>query len=237
VDGGFNHDNHEVNDMENTHLKGFSAGIFTSAQAINPWVSMWTRPRETVRHLLVEGQDGRMLVLASLAGIAQVLGRASGRDAGDHMEFSTILLLALALGPLAGLGALYFWSWLTAWTGRVLDGVGDAESIRIPMAWAGLPTAAGLAIWAIVLALLGPELFTAETPRLDANPALGSAFLVLMLGWVVLGVWSVVLMAKGVAEVQGYDSAWRGLANLVLGGLVMLGTVIVLAVCLFVVLR
>jgi hypothetical protein len=223
--------------MESTPLKGFSAGVLTTAQPMNPWVSMWTQPRETLRQLALEGQDGRMLLVVTLAGVAHVLSRASGRNMGDAMSLSNILLLAVVLGPISGLGALYFWSWLTARTGRWLGGAADAEALRMPIAWGGLPTAAGLGLWLVAVLLLGPDLFTTESPRMDANPVLALPLLVLMLGWIVLGIWSVVLLARGVAEVQGYASAWRGLGNLLLGGLILAGVAIVLAVVVVAVVR
>lgn len=218
--------------METVQQKGFSAGILT-ARPMNPWSSMWTQPRETVRQLVLAGHDGRVLLLASLAGIAEVLARASSRNMGDSFAFSNILVLAVLLGPVAGLGALYFWSWLTARTGRWLGGVADADALRVPIAWGGLPAAASLALWAVAIVLLGPDLFTAQTPRVDANPALGLFLMLVAVGWIVLGIWSVVLLAKGVAEVQGFASAWRGFGNLVLGGLVLIAAVVVLLIVIF----
>jgi hypothetical protein len=38
---------------------------------------------------------------------------------------------------------------------------------------------------------------------------------------VVLGVWSVVLLCQTIAEVQGFRSAWKGLGNVLLAGLVI----------------
>lgn len=44
----------------------------------------------------------------------------------------------------------------------------------------------------------------------------------------VLGVWSLVLLAKTVAEVQGYSSAWKGLGNVVMSVLVVLAPLVAL---------
>jgi hypothetical protein len=64
-------------------------------------------------------------------------------------------------------------------------------------------------------------MFTEETPRLDAQPALGIPLIALSLLEVVLGVWTFVLLCHTIAEVQGFRSAWRGLGNVVLAGAVI----------------
>lgn len=64
-------------------------------------------------------------------------------------------------------------------------------------------------------------MFTKETPHLNAQPVLWIPFIALSLLEVTLGVWTFVLLCHTIAEVQGFRSAWRGLANIVLAGAVI----------------
>jgi hypothetical protein len=66
-------------------------------------------------------------------------------------------------------------------------------------------------------------------PRLEAQPWLLIPFFAIGFTEFVLGVWSFVLLCNTVAEVQGFRSAWRGLGNLLLSGIVVIVPVIVLA--------
>lgn len=65
-------------------------------------------------------------------------------------------------------------------------------------------------------------MFTEASPRLDAQPWLWIPLLGSAAVETVLGVWSFVLFCKTIAEVQGFRSAWRGLGNIMLGGLLVL---------------
>jgi hypothetical protein len=55
------------------------------AEPDNPWLSIWTKPRATVRYLVKNDPDRHVPLLAVLGGIANALGRASQRSLGDQM--------------------------------------------------------------------------------------------------------------------------------------------------------
>jgi hypothetical protein len=116
---------------------------------------------------------------------------------------------------------LWIASHLIRLTGFWLGGEGNREHLKAAIAWSLLPSAWMLAFWAAQLLLLGGEMFTAETPRLDAQPILWIPLGATVLGEMTLGIWSFVLLCHSVAEVQGYRSAWRGLGNLLLAWLVV----------------
>jgi hypothetical protein len=114
-------------------------------------------------------------------------------------------------------------------TGRWIGGEAEPDPIRTALAWGNLPNVAGLLLWLPALALFGREMFTEATPALEAQPWLAVLYLPLGMAWFVLGLWSLVLLLKGIGEVQGF-TAWKALGNLLLAGLV-----IVVPVALFVV--
>jgi hypothetical protein len=199
------------------------------ARTVNPWVSVWTRPRETVRYLLETDPERMVLVLATLGGISQLLDQASTRNAGDTFPATTVVLLAILLGPAIGLFSLFLGSVLVAWTGRWMGGAGSARQLRTAIAWANVPMVAGLLVWIPLVLGVGEEMFTSYTPRLEASPVL--ALMVLLLGMVgiILAIWSLVILLKGVGEVQGF-SAWKALGNLLLAFLVVLVPIVLMAV-------
>jgi hypothetical protein len=199
------------------------------AGTVNPWVSIWTRPRETVRYLLETDPERMVLVLAALGGISQLLDQASTRNAGDTFPVTTAVLLAVLLGPAIGLFSLFLGSILVAWTGRWMGGGGSARQLRTALAWANVPLVASLLLWIPLMLGVGEEMFTSYTPRLESSPVL--ALMVLLLGMVgiVLAIWSLVILLKGVGEVQGF-SAWKALGNVLLAFLVVLVPIVLMAV-------
>ncbi len=190
------------------------------AEPLRPWRTIWTQPRATVRHLVETDPDYMVLVLASLGGVAQVLDRASTRNLGDRLPLWGILLLALLVGPLGGIASLYIGAALAHWTGRWLGGVAPVAHLRTAGAWANVPNAWGLLLWVAAIALIGQEMFTRETPRLDSSPGLILLMMLISIAFIILGIWSFILLLKGVAEVQGF-SAWRALGNVLLAGAVI----------------
>jgi hypothetical protein len=170
---------------------------------------------------MINTDPGRsVLLLAALAGVGQMLDRASARNAGDHLAVPVIVVLALLVGPIARVISLYIGGALLDLTGRWLGGRGTPAEIRAAVAWSNVPAVAGLLLWIPELALFGSELFTSETPVADANPFLGAALIGFGAAQVILGGWSLVLLLKGLGEVQGF-SAWKGLGNVLLSGLVV----------------
>lgn len=194
--------------------------------ALNPWISMWNRPRATVRALVENDPRYLVLALAGLAGVRQVLDEASVRDAADALPLPVIVGLAVVLGPPSGILTLHISGALIHWTGRWLGGSAPASHLRTALAWGSLPMVAGLVLWIPALGVFREELFTMTTPRLDAN--LGLAYGMIAHGLVsgTLGVWALVLMLKAIGEVQGF-SAWRAMANVLLAAAVVTVPIVV----------
>lgn len=194
----------------------------------SPFLTIWTRPRETVRALVAESPELHVILLTCLAGIGESLDRASVRSLGDRESLPVIFAMALLWGPLGGLLALWLWSHLIRWTGRWIGGTASREALRTALAWAMVPVVCGLLLWIPELLLFGSDLFTEATPRLDAKPALLVPFLGFLAVEIALAVWTAVLLCNTVAEVQGFRSAWRGLGNLVLACAVFLVALLLL---------
>ena len=179
---------------------------------LNPWTSIWVRPRATIQHIVDTELEKHVVALAALSGIVQALDNASGRSLGDALPFPVVLGLVLILGPIFGLIGVYLWAWLLRWTGRWLGGQATLPQLRTAIAWGSVPMIAAGVPLLLVLILIGPELFTENTPRLDARPTLAIVALGLVLVQAVLMLWSVVTLLKTVAQVQGF-SVWRAFVN------------------------
>jgi hypothetical protein len=186
----------------------------------NPFITIWTRPRATIRAIVKTDPYPHVVRLAILGGIVQTLNNASQRNAGDRLPLAAILAIAVLLGPVGGFLSLFVGGWFISLTGRWLGGRARPDQLRAVVAWSYVPVLATIPIWIIQLGLLGRELFTRETPTIDANPTLGFILLATGILKALLGFWSFVILLKGVGEVQGF-SAWKALTSLVLIGLVV----------------
>lgn len=192
---------------------------------LNPWLSMWTRPRETIRRIVDENPGHSVNTLAALAGIGVAFEFAVRLRLGDSWSSSSILLFAIFAGPIVGLIRLYLGTLLIAWTGSWIGGRGNRVHIRASLAWSQIPAIWGLGIWAFGLLTIGSELFTTEKPGIEQNPG---PIQFMASSMFVVGVWSIVVACKAIGEVQGF-SAWKGLANLLLAILVIIVPLAMLA--------
>lgn len=193
----------------------------------NPFATIWMHPRVTIRRIVSQNPKLFVILLACLAGIGRALDRASMRNAGDHISTEWILLLSFTVGPLGGLFGLWLSSHLLKLTGTWLGGIAPRQHIKAAVIWGSVPAVFALLIWLPELLIFGSGMFRSESPAIEAHSILLIAFSVIEIA---LSVWSLILICHTVAEVQSYQSAWRGLVNLALAACVISVPIIFAAV-------
>lgn len=178
----------------------------TLGSKFNPWISMWTRPRETIQSIIDSDPERSVLLLASLAGISNALNKASLKNAGDELPLPIILATAFA-GIISGIIGLYIFGFLIKHASAWLGGKSNGEKVRAAIAWSNVPIAWRLFLWIPQLVLFGKEMFSATTPRMDSH-----SFVVAGIGVIeaTIWIWALILLFKSIGQVNGF-SAWRGL--------------------------
>ncbi len=192
------------------------------SQTFDPVKSMWLHPRQTVRRIVVWNPDFRVFLLTGLAGISVSLEDYSSGNLGDGMGLTVILGLAVLLGTLGGWIQLWIESHLLHFSGRRMGGEAPYSHIRTAVAWAGLPRVAGLGFWLLLVILLGSEVFTTATPRIDGSSWIKVTSLLITFILMGLNIWNLVLLCAALAEVQKFRSAWKGLGNILLAAAVIM---------------
>ncbi len=197
-----------------------SEGYVTrTGESLNPWFSVWTKPRATIRQIVETDPTYLVLVLAVLGGIASAFDpeRAAkvGQEVVQRLGFVGGMIFGGAVGGLIG---LYLFGWLVGITGRWLGGRASSERVRAALAWANVPS-----IWILPLTM---ALVTAwvmvgnDFLDVDATPQYAAIWLVYYLLFLVVAIWQVVVACHMVGEVHEFSS-WRGLGSLLLAGLVV----------------
>lgn len=189
-------------------------------QILNPWISMWTKPRETIRQIVATDPQRMVLLLAAVVGVSNFLDRAAARGMGDRIELPLILAAAVIAGPIFGIVSFYVGGLLLRWTGGWLGGTAGAKNIRAAMAWSNVPVIWAMLLWIPKLSLIGHEAFTSDTPWINTSGSLQLALVGFILAKTVVAIWTLVLFLKCLSQVQGF-SAWKALGNLLLSVLVV----------------
>ena len=174
---------------------------------MNPWLSMWTRPRATIRQIVNDDPKRLTLLVAALIGIAGVEACDAMMVVREARPLARIPVMpAVLAGAVQGVMGLYVGALLIQWTGKLIRSTADRTHIRAALAWSGVPTAWSLVIW-IAINLMGRRAsFTDGTSNLDANPQLPMLLLPLAVSGTVMIAWHPFVMFKALAEVQGVSA-------------------------------
>jgi hypothetical protein len=190
----------------------------------SPFLTIWIKPRATIRSILNTHPQRHMYLLAALYGIDYFLEQASERTYGDNTTLLFIIVGGLFLGPLAGLIGLGFGGVIFRLSGRWLGGQATTTEVRAALAWSSVPAIPLLILWIPKLLIFGKELFTTIAPSIESSP-----FLTLLLLWFIviegiIRIWSVFIYLKCLAEAHRF-SVWRALGA-TLFPLIMIAAVI-----------
>lgn len=182
----------------------------------SPWLTIWTSPRATMRWLLDQEAEYTFQTygIAVASGIVTVASGDFARFFGTAVPLFLKVGLALLVGPILGLAAVFVGAFLASAVGRMLGGTGSVEDLRPALAWGALPVtlAGACALPAALILMPRLEPYLASERPLPPSLFLPSlavllASLLTTTGWA----WSLVTTTKCVAEAHGF-SAWRALA-------------------------
>ncbi|WP_170839788.1 Yip1 family protein [Lihuaxuella thermophila] len=192
------------------------------------FISMWRHPKSAIRQAIDQHSRKFTIWLVILFGITLFVEQASNRNLGDDFSSFTIFILSLLLGPLFGMTAWVFLSGISYGTARILGGTGTWEETRIATTWATLPYISKWIVLFFQLIMFRGELFTSETPIMDASPFLMVSFLLLSILDFAMTFWYIYVFSNAIAEVHDF-SAWKGFLSVILIPLLLVLFLFILA--------
>lgn len=201
----------------------------------SPWLTMWMKPRETMRrivyhdpkrdvHLLAAFQGfvlALMWVLSTFLSIALVSNISyevpeiwdGGLSSLPSISF-TALAIAIGtcavIGPIAGLINLYLYGWLLRVTGRWLGGKAYPVEVRAALAWSAVPRLWGAILLVLQLVLIVYVLYANAVNSYIPTSTLLVTLGILFLVQFAISVWGLIVLLKCLGEVHGF-SAWKAL--------------------------
>lgn len=187
------------------------------AEKLNPWLTVWYRPRATVRSAINHRSLNVLIFLAMMAGITYAFDRAISKNMGDDMATIMVLLFVIVVGAIAGIVSWFIWSVILYYSGKLLNGKGTPREMDTGLAISFIPLAFSGIFCVLDVLFLREKLFAdAMLSPFQIGWLLFSAFIVF-----ILSLWSFFLMIKAVAEVHRFSS-WKGLLAIIIPGAVLL---------------
>ncbi|NGZ75560.1 Yip1 family protein [Saccharibacillus alkalitolerans] len=178
----------------------------------SPWLEVWLHPRQVTRWFLDSANPLRgALALALVSGVLNAFNSASNGNWGDVYSTGGLIARAIVIGLIGGLIGYYVGSFLIKWVGSWFGGVGSMSDMQVVVGRISGMTSIVLGLLLIPeLLIAGRELFTEQTPYLDAHPLRSLLLAAVLFVEFALSVWIFVILLHAIGEAHGF-SAWKAL--------------------------
>lgn len=187
---------------------------------MNPWLSIWTKPRATISHIVAQNPNRSIWILAWIYGFCSLMNMFQSLEMGTKLNTAAILLLSIVVAPLWGWVSFTVWSWFVSVVGKWFKGQGSFQAVRASYAWSQVPIILNIPLWLLMVILFGHQLFL-NFPNAHLLPdTLVTLMFVILVAKVVLAVWSLVIYLNALAEVQSF-SVLKAILNLIVAGIIM----------------
>ncbi|HAB99176.1 MAG TPA: hypothetical protein DCE71_05085 [Parachlamydiales bacterium] len=173
--------------------------------SINPWRSMWLRPRETIRWVVQTDPRYGVFWLSGIYILQSLFFFLNFWSFGLTVHYYAILIPSLVLAPLLGVIWVWFYGWLLQCTGRWLGGDAPASHVRAALAWSRLPMSAAFVLWVFLFFQQPEEMFIQHGPGTLAPVIHTTLFL--------LEIWTLILFVQAIREVHHF-SLLKSLLNI-----------------------
>ncbi|WP_203333773.1 Yip1 family protein [Planococcus beigongshangi] len=179
------------------------------SERLNPFFSIWTKPRQTLRQVIDENNSKFIFLLLLLAGYSAVLVSVIDTNSNETLGVWSIVIGGLIAGPLIALFGNLLGAGLSVWIGRIFKGTSTFEEMfrallagQIPQIWM-IPV---LLLW---IFLSPSSYFTVSIDEYSGGDLVLNLILSSILS--VVSVWTFVVQSKAIGEAHGF-SAWKGAA-------------------------
>jgi len=172
---------------------------------MNPFLTIWSRPKETLRYILEEKSLKYGIMLTVLGSLANSVMAFSDSGIFGDLPLAAILAIIIGLAIVSGLIGWGFMTLVYTLVGKMLGGNGTMRQVGKIVGSSGLPGIWLAPINVLMLIVYGKDLFAAPVGfELTVLPiAVYLIYNLLMLG---LGVYVIVIQSMGLGLAHGFSS-------------------------------
>ncbi len=186
---------------------------------INPWVKIWTNPKEAIQKIITYKVNYGFNILCAIYGIVNLLNIFQAASWGTSLSLPYILLLSIFLSWLFGYLIFSLLSFITYITGKILFGKGTYKQLRAALAWAHLPLFITLLTWIILLIVFKESLF--QNFMVIGSFQTIVVFCIKIIQFI-LSIWSLVIYINALSQVQQF-SILKAILNMIFAMIILIG--------------
>lgn len=185
---------------------------------INPWWSMWVKPKETISKIIALDPSYNFVWLSLIYGFVDSVYLAQKFNLGGIWPFWINLIICIACAIPVGAISFCLTALFVLWTGKLVKAKGTFKEIRASVAWSNAVATMSLALIGLLAIVFGNAIFFKSFYNTPFPAPLAYFLIAVLFCETVLAVWRLVIFIKSLAEVQKI-SGWMALLNVVLAAL------------------
>lgn len=184
---------------------------------LNPWLSIWVKPRKTIRALVEYDAGFCFIVMCAIYGFLYMLQISQFLALGQSSSLLIIIILSAVLAIPVGYIVFNISSFFAFLLGKLIKGKGSFKQIRAATYWSTVPMVVVLLFWIFCIVINGNSLFVPGYEKRLVESA-ATINIVISIAQFALAIWGLIIYLHALGEVQGF-SAWMALLNVFLAGL------------------
>jgi hypothetical protein len=189
---------------------------------IKPWLSIWIKPRQTVRAIIEFNVRYRFFILSVLCGLPTVLQTSQNLSLGGVFSSPAILISCVVLSPLLGAIGLLLSTLFLTWTGRWIGGRASFLEMRCAVSWTNATNLVTVLIWAFLISRFKEMIFFEGFVKMPMTAGDSMWLTVCFFLQLIVAVWSFILLLYAISEVHRF-SIWKALLNIVIAFILGVG--------------
>lgn len=203
---------------------------------VNPWLSMWSRPKATIRKIIDYNPNYRLIALSSIYGFVSLISSSQSFSLGQQINFYLLLFLCLIIAPVWGYIMFSISSFFIHLTGKWLKGEAKYKEIRACIAWSNVPMIGSFLLWVLLIIIFKADLFKDFPQSYELTSVERSGLFLILLAQMILSIWILVLYINSLAEAQKF-SVGKSILNIIFAVVLFIGLFLIISIIYFLILK
>ncbi|KPK32678.1 MAG: hypothetical protein AMS24_03465 [Chlamydiae bacterium SM23_39] len=198
----------------------------------NPWISILTKPKSTIRKIVDFNPNYRLLILSWIYGFYITTSIAQNmKFLISKWDLFPIVVLLIILAPIFGYLSFSIFSWFVFKIGKWIDGKGSFKEIRASIAWATVPLIVNVLISIFFISFFKKDFFIGPAKEYLVKLDMFLLIFIALLIQITTIIWFYVIYFNALAEVQKF-SVLKAFLNVFLT-IIILGILSLLLIAIF----
>lgn len=189
---------------------------------INPWLSMWMHPRETIQAIISFKPSYHFILLAIIVGWPAAIQLSQIYAISQSLSLPMILLITVLGSPILGTFGILIFTTVIYLIGKLLGSQASFSETKCAVAWSNIPGIFSVISYAILIAYFKEGWFNSAWINMPVDHYMVYILFCLFLAQIVAFGWTIYLFIQSIAQAHSF-SIWKSIANLALACLVFFG--------------